>query len=173
MIKQAFVFKYWIMLLVPLLLITACTNQDSSEKKVTGIRATEGENVADIIRNPVTANEQAVDTSELARMVFAEEVFDFGEVDAGAVVNHTFTFTNAGKVPLVISDVRSTCGCTVAEWPKTPISPGQQGKIPVRFDTKNKTGVQGKPITITANTYPSKTVIYLNGKVFGEAKPGQ
>jgi len=161
------------MLLVGSLFTTGCTGQDANEKKVEGISTVEGENNADIIRNPVTASEQVVDTSELARLVFAEEVFDFGEVDAGAVVNHTFTFTNAGKVPLVISDVRSTCGCTVAEWPKMPISPGQQGAIPVRFDTKNKAGVQGKPITITANTYPAKIVIYLNGKVYGEAKSGQ
>ena len=103
-------------------------------------------------------------------MAFEEKAFDFGEVDAGAVLKHTFSFTNTGAVPLIIGDVRSTCGCTVADWPRHPILPGKVGKIPVSFDTKNKNGRQSKPITITANTYPNKTVIYMNGRVFGKEK---
>lgn len=130
----------------------------------------ESSHIADIIRNPITANEQNLDTSQLARMVFKEQAFDFGEVDAGAVLQHTFTFTNEGAVPLVISDVRSTCGCTVADWPRQPIMPGATGAVPVTFDTKNKNGKQNKPITITANTYPNKTIIHMNGRVFGKEK---
>ena len=109
--------------------------------------------------------DQEVDTSLLARIDFEEEVYLFGEVDGGAIIEHSFRFTNNGAVPLVISDVRSTCGCTVADWPKEPLSPGSSGQIDVRFDTKNRKGRQEKPVTITANTSPAKTMVYLRGDV--------
>lgn len=125
--------------------------------------------IAEIIRNPVTADQEEVDTSNVAKITFSSATYEFSSVEEGAVVTHDFAFTNEGKVPLIISDVRSTCGCTVADWPKTPIAPGEGGVIPVRFDTKNKSGNQNKPITITANTIPAKTVVYLNGHVDGKS----
>ncbi|RME94384.1 MAG: DUF1573 domain-containing protein [Bacteroidetes bacterium] len=138
-----------------------------SDKAVVGIK-TDGSSVADIIRNPVSARSEHIDTTRLARLTFTTDRYNFGEVDAGAVITHIFTFTNTGSVPLVISDVRTTCGCTVADYPRDPIPPGGSGEIEAKFDTKNKTGRQSKPITITANTYPAKTHIYLDGYVYGE-----
>lgn len=152
------------LLFVGILIFSACQetiNQGESAKAE--LEGSEG-SVADIIRNPVTADQDA-DNSKIAQMSFVEEDFQFGEVDAGAVIEHTFQFTNSGSIPLVISDVRSTCGCTVANWPEEPIAPGEQGEIPVRFDTKNKKGNQSKAITITANTYPGKTNLYLKGRI--------
>ena len=81
------------------------------------------------------------------------------------MVEHTFSFTNQGKVPLLITDARSTCGCTVPEWPRQPIAPGQVAEISVRFDTQQKFNQQNKPVTITANTLPAQTTIYLRGFV--------
>jgi hypothetical protein len=122
---------------------------------------------ADIIRSPVSAN-RPLDTVNVAKLSFDEPTFDFGTVSEGAVIEHTFSFTNTGKVPLLISNARSTCGCTVPEWPETPIDPGEAGEITVRFDTKNKSQLQVKPVTITANTYPSTSKIYLQGVVAKE-----
>jgi len=65
----------------------------------------------------------------------------------------------------LITRAKSTCGCTVPEWPEEPIAPGEEGVISVRFDTKNKSGKQGKPITIIANTYPKDTYLQLLGTV--------
>lgn len=125
--------------------------------------------VASMIRNPVDADTQEVDTSKVARLSFAEDVvFAFGEVDAGAVVEHDFPFTNTGSVPLLITKARSTCGCTVPSYPEAPVAPGESGVISVAFDTKNKYGRQRKPITIIANTYPAMTTIYVDGNVINE-----
>lgn len=119
---------------------------------------------ADLIRNPVTAD-GLEDTVNVAKMSFAEPDFNFGTVATGTEVTNDFAFTNTGKVPLLIADARSTCGCTVPDWPRTPIAPGDSGVISVVFDTKNKVGRQAKPITITANTYPVATRLRLMGVV--------
>lgn len=119
---------------------------------------------ADIIRSPISAATPA-DTTNLPRLQFEELVHDFGTVDEGAIVTHNFAFTNTGKTPLIIGHARSTCGCTIPEWPKEPIAPGEGGVIEVRFDTKNKYDHQEKKVTITANTYPSDNVVMVKGVV--------
>ena len=124
--------------------------------------------VASMIRNPVDADTEAVDTSKVARLDFAEPTHKFGEVAAGTVVKHDFPFTNTGSVPLLITKARSTCGCTVPSYPEAPLAPGESGVISVAFDTKNKYGRQRKPVTIIANTYPATTTIYVDGNVINE-----
>lgn len=123
-----------------------------------------GPNAA-LIRSPVDAGDGTVDTTAVARMGFAEPTFEFGDVPQGEVVEHEFTFTNTGVLPLLITDARSTCGCTVPSYPKQPVAPGEEAVISVAFDTKNKSGRQSKPVTITANTYPATTTIYVAGTV--------
>lgn len=157
--------KKFCFLLGSILLFLACEQGSTTTEVEASVTNDEVGDIASIIRNPVTADSDEVDTSQLAKMEFDTTTFNFGSVDPGAIVTHDFEFTNTGNVPLIISDVRSTCGCTVAEWPREPIPPGGTGEIPVRFDTKNKKGIQSKPVTITANTFPAKTVLYLNGRV--------
>ena len=120
--------------------------------------------VSQIIRNPVSAD-NPLDTINVAKLDFEVSTHEFGEVTEGDIVAFTYKFTNNGKVPLLISNAKSTCGCTVPEWPKDPVAPGASGEIAVKFDTKNKRDRQSKPITITANTYPSQTKIFLKGTV--------
>ena len=136
----------------------------SKEKSVEEITSAEKLSNASIIRNPVSADVPE-DTINIAKFAFEETLHNFGEVDEGAVVTHVYKFSNAGKVPMVITDARSTCGCTIPEWPKEPIEPGQSGQIEVRFNTKGKRNNQRKPIYITANTYPAKNEVYLEGYV--------
>jgi len=117
-----------------------------------------------IIRFPVSGDGSA-DTMNLPKIRFSESLFDFGRVDEGAIVTHRFSFQNVGKEPLIISRGSSTCGCTVPEFPKTPIAPGDTSSVKVVFNTDNKSGPQKKPVTLTANTYPSQTTIGLVGIV--------
>ncbi|THH42097.1 DUF1573 domain-containing protein [Neolewinella litorea] len=124
---------------------------------------------ASLIRNPVAdASAAPADTSAVARMTFEENEFQFGEVKEGAIVRHTFRFTNTGRTPLLITDARSTCGCTVPSYPEQPIAPGASGTVEVVFNTAHKYGRQRKPVTLTANTYPSMTTIYVDGTVINE-----
>lgn len=164
---RIFMVKNMLLSMLVLLMVSCdeTTVASGSENKEEAIEG----GISDIIRNPITADQEEIDTNNVAKITFSELSYEYARVDEGAVVSHDFSFVNTGKVPLIISNVRSTCGCTVADWPKTAIAPGEGGVIPVRFDTKNKSGRQNKPITITANTIPAKTTIYLNGQVDGES----
>lgn len=124
---------------------------------------------AAVIRNPIAEPAAtAADSAAAARLVFAEPEYLFGEVDEGTVVRHRFSFTNTGQAPLLITDARSTCGCTVPNYPKEPVAPGASGEVEVVFNTAHKYGRQRKPVTIMANTIPAMTTIYVDGTVINE-----
>ena len=76
-----------------------------------------------------------------------------------------FTFTNTGEEPLIIIDAKGSCGCTVPKWPKAPIAPGETASLTVEFNTKGKRGQQVKKVTLTANTNPPQTYLYVKGEV--------
>lgn len=163
-IRKFLIFKLCAML--GMASLWSCQSQAKlgDEKSVQEIKDAAKISNSSIIRNPVSVAEPT-DTVNVAKLVFSETSFNFGEVEEGKVVTHEYRFVNEGKVPLLIGNAKSTCGCTVPKWPKEPIEPGRGGTISVRFNTSGKTKQQRKPITITANTYPSKSVVYLEGFV--------
>ncbi|MCP9237226.1 DUF1573 domain-containing protein [Lewinella sp. JB7] len=99
---------------------------------------------------------------------FTEDAFNFGTVTEGEIITHTYSFTNTGNEPLIVSDARGTCGCTVPSKPTAPIAPGETGEITVRFDTRNKVGERQQKVTVTANTTPPQTIISLDGTVVAD-----
>ncbi len=147
-----------------LLLLLSCNAETESNDGVREIKA-DGK-ISSIIRNPVSA--MPSDTTDAAVLTFDEQEYDFGEIDEGGVVNHTFTYTNTGKKPLIVTHVRSTCGCTIPEWSKEPTPPGGKGEIYVKFDTEGKRDYQSKPVTVTANTFPAQSVVTLKGRVINK-----
>lgn len=144
------------MLLLALLLQNCSTAPAPAPEKELGPNAS-------IIRSPVADPE--ADPAEAATLTFEETNYNFGSVTEGETVSHVYAFTNTGKVPLLITDARSTCGCTVPTYPEKPVAPGESGEIVVTFDTAGKEGRQSKPVTITANTYPAVTTVYITGQV--------
>lgn len=98
-------------------------------------------------------------------LAFDETEYSFGTVNAGEKVSHTYSFKNTGTEPLIISNAKGSCGCTVPQWPREPIAVGGEGEITVVFDSKNKKGPRNQKVTITANTDPPQTFIYLKGEV--------
>ncbi len=140
----------------------SCQEGQSTGKSIEEIKA-DGK-ISSIIRSPISADGME-DTVNVAKMVFEELTFDFGEVAEGDIVKHTFSFTNKGNVPLIINDAHSTCGCTIPKWPEDAIPPGKNGKINVEFNTKAKPNFQEKPVIINANTYPSVTKLFIKGYV--------
>lgn len=103
--------------------------------------------------------------AEPAKIEFEETVYNFGEITAGDTVRYTFKFKNTGNVPLVIAGAEAQCGCTVPEWPREPINPGNSGEIKVVFNSAHKIDKQDKKISVIANTNPDITVISLQGFV--------
>lgn len=111
------------------------------------------------------ADEAQVPTGPTTSIEYEKTEFDFGTIDDGEVVNHVFKFKNTGKEPLIISNAKGSCGCTVPQWPREPIAPGASGEIKVEFNSKGKTGLQTKKVTITANTNPTQTFLTISGTV--------
>ncbi len=106
-------------------------------------------------------------------MEFAETTFDFGTVNDGEMVSHSYKFKNTGSEPLVLSDAKGSCGCTVPKWPREPIAPGASGEIVVEFNSKGKGGKRNQKVTLTANTNPPQSFIYLTGEVKGDPAASQ
>lgn len=84
-------------------------------------------------------------------LALSEPNFDFGKIKKGDHVEHVFEVTNTGKNPLIISNVQPTCGCTVPDYTKTPIAPGQKGQITLKFDSSNFDGMVHKSAEVYAN----------------------
>ncbi|MCB0531298.1 MAG: DUF1573 domain-containing protein [Saprospiraceae bacterium] len=110
-------------------------------------------------------------TGPVTAIKYEDATYDFGVADEGTVVKHIYKFTNTGDEPLIISNARGSCGCTVPTWPKQPIPPGGKGEINVEFNTKGKPGRQSKQVTVTANTNPSDTHLEIHGEVRGKEQP--
>jgi hypothetical protein len=103
--------------------------------------------------------------TDVTTMKFEVTNHDFGTIKPGASVTYVFKFTNTGKNPLTITNAKGSCGCTVPKWPKDPILSGAEGEIQVTFNSQGKKGNQHKSITLTANTDPANTRIYVKAKI--------
>lgn len=94
--------------------------------------------------------------------------FQFGTIVAGRRVKHYFSFINAGDSPLIISNIKAPCGCTVArDWPRHPIMPGEKGGILVEFDSSDRVGNQVKTVDVVTNSRPANLTLKLIGDVIG------
>ena len=115
----------------------------------------------------------AIPAGPLTSISFDEKAFDFGDIKDGEKVTHVFTFKNTGDEPLIISNAKGSCGCTVPDWPREPIPVGGSGELKVVYDSKNKGSVEGKPetkkVTVTANTDPAQSFLDIKAKVFKDA----
>jgi len=94
-----------------------------------------------------------------AQIEFEKETHDYGTINQYADGTCEFKFTNTGNEPLVISNAKGSCGCTVPQWPREPIAPGKTGVIKVKYDTK-RVGIIGKSVTLQSNATnePTKTI---------------
>lgn len=116
------------------------------------------------------AEERDSKKEEFPVMEFEEKEHDFGTVEEGDVVEHTFTFKNTGEAPLIVSNAKASCGCTVPTWTKDPVAPGETGEMLVKFNTRGKPNQQMKQVRITANTESGKETIRI--KAFVNPKNG-
>jgi len=118
----------------------------------------------DVVNNAKSADFVVVEGSA-PQLRFDETEHDFGNLIQGEKVTYNFKFTNTGAADLLINRVTSTCGCTVSNYPRTPIKSRENGTIEVTFNSRGKKGHQNKAITVMANTEPNKTVLRVKARV--------
>jgi len=132
----------------------------NTDKKIAGT----AKNARDVIKKK--AEEPA---GPLTTVEFKDKTYDFGTVMEGEYVEHDFVFKNTGNEPLILKNVKPSCGCTVPTWPREPIPPGKTGVIHAKFNTARRGRPGGAPqnkhITVTGNIKGGKVVLTLKGKV--------
>src|SRR5476649_629342 len=102
--------------------------------------------------------------NEKAELKFNEEKHDFGKIPQGTPVTTVFEFTNVGKEPLILTEVRPTCGCTIADYTKTPVKKGDKGIIKITFNAP-VAGVFSKTIVVTSNAKTPQKYLVISGEV--------
>ena len=150
--KSKIKMKQLIFLLVSLVLVSC--NSSSDEKTIT----------TDLVNSPLTANSNA-EKVLTPNIEMLETSYNFGEMLQGESVTHDFILKNTGEADLIISAAKGSCGCTVPEWPKTPIAKGEEAAIKVTFNSAGKSGKQNKTVTLVTNAMPNTKVLTINGNV--------
>jgi hypothetical protein len=135
------------------------TGRMGAQKKLVRIETNDPESPQQIIT--IKANVVVEGTKIQANPVlnFSETQYDFGTIEEGKVVEHTFKFQNNGKATLNIDDIKTSCGCTAALVSNKKIGPGEEGTLKVELDTKNRKGKMSRTITITSNDPKQPTKI--------------
>ncbi|TXE07131.1 DUF1573 domain-containing protein [Seonamhaeicola algicola] len=101
---------------------------------------------------------------KVAKIKFKTDTIDYGTIEKGADGVRVFEFTNTGDAPLIITDVKSSCGCTIPSKPKDPIMPGKTGEIKVKYDT-NRVNPIRKTITVISNADTPTVALKIKGLV--------
>ncbi len=111
-----------------------------------------------------TQEDSIVKKRHLPYILFEKTTHDFGTLEYGSDATYEFTFKNAGKQPLIITNCKSSCGCTVPDCPKEPIKKNHRGKIIVKYNTTT-VGSFAKTITIQSNALNNPVILTIKGKV--------
>lgn len=115
--------------------------------------------------NVAVAAERDATASQFPVIEFDKTEHDFGEIESKASVETTFSYKNIGDAPLVITDIKSSCGCTVPQdWSRAPLAPGESGNFSVKFNGSGSNKIT-KTITVTANTEKGSEVVKITAFV--------
>jgi len=112
----------------------------------------------------VTAGLGTAMAQETAKIEFKSETIDYGKIEKGSDGIRIFEFTNTGNAPLVISDVTSSCGCTIPKKPESPIQPGENGEIEVKYNTE-LVGPIRKTVSVYSNAGESPKSLKIKGRI--------
>ena len=155
------------LLVVVSMTMIACQGdaKDAKEQARESLATTSAEGQTPATGQPAVNPEEQVPSGPTTSIAFEESDFDFGTVEEGEHVKHTYKFKNTGNEPLIIASAKGSCGCTVPKFSSDPVAPGQTGVIDVEFDSKGKPGKQTKRVTVTANTVPAQTFLNITGMV--------
>jgi len=120
----------------------------------------------------VASNTVSAQIDNGAKISFTKETHDYGTIKYGTDGQCSFEFKNTGNAPLIISNAKGSCGCTVPTWPHEPIAPGAKASIVVKYDTK-RPGAINKSVTITSNAVNDPNqIIRIKGNVLPAPEDG-
>ena len=138
--------------------LSACTSKKNSDVPDNAINT-------DVVNNPATASKSTNPKDNVPKYEFEKEEHDFGTITQGESVSYAFRFKNVGNGDLVIRSANGSCGCTVPEFPKDPVKPGESAIINVTFNSEGKEGLQNKTVTLIANTIPNTYILSIKANV--------
>lgn len=149
-----------------LLIATACKNAKETEAQDSNLVTEQAITGADVSEMKVDNTATEVNAAaESPIMTFEKTEHDFGTITQGENVSHIFKFKNTGKTDLLISDAKGSCGCTVPEFPRTPIKPGESGEMKVTFSSAGRNGMQSKTVNIVTNTTTGKEQLMIKASI--------
>lgn len=154
-------------LLTIAVLATSCKKENKNADEKSEVTLSEGENrdFSNEKALPNVVKDTAKRPDKITVMTFDKVEHDFGVIKQGDIVDYSFKFKNTGDNDLIITDAKGSCGCTVPDYPREAIKPGESGKIKVSFDSKKKSGQQLKSITIFANTQKLKEILKIKSTI--------
>lgn len=141
-------------IILSLLIIVSLVSCETKESKLD----------TSLVNNPSSAD-GVRKGNNVPAIKFEKTEHDFGKILQGEQVSYTFKFKNVGDAPLLITAVEKTCGCTSPEFTRTPVKPGDDGKITITYDSKGHKGFQNKRLIVKANTNPSESIIRIKAQV--------
>lgn len=157
--------KNLILLLTVLVFTSFSVSAQTSSSQMTDVQKKEMEQKRKDEQKKAQANTDAQANNPNAPIItFDKTVHDYGTMQQHADGNCVFKFTNEGKEPLILSNVRSSCGCTVPTWPRQPILPGESDVIKVKYDTK-RIGMINKSIHVYSNAKVPTVTLKIKGKI--------
>lgn len=106
----------------------------------------------------------ATSTFDIAKLTFETEILDYGTVEQNSDGTRFFNFKNTGDEPLLITKVKTSCGCTVPAYSKEPIMPGKEGQLEIKYDTK-RLGNFTKTVTVMSNAEEGNKILKIKGNV--------
>ena len=141
----------YIFLIIVFILVSCNRKEDNSSVSTT------------IINIPLSADESK--EVKLPKIEFEETTYNFGTLLQGEKIKHKFKFKNTGERDLIVYKAKGYCGCTVSEFPKQAISPGQSGEVLVEYNSAGYSGMQTNRISVLTNTKPPQTTLTINAMV--------
>lgn len=120
-----------------------------------------------LVKNPHSLEKKDSNAiSQMGKLFFTDTIHSFGRIKDGEQVTFEFEYKNIGNSPVVISEAKASCGCTVPEYTLSPIQPGEKNTIKVTFDSKGKRGINEKNILVRTNANPSIYNLYIQAEVY-------
>lgn len=120
----------------------------------------------DSVQDHLAIREDTLDLKpKIAQIEWDTIYHDFGEIKTDTIVSHAFVFKNTGTGPLLIHKVKTSCGCTVSDYPKEAILPDEKRDFIVHFESKNRLGVVEQAVIAYDNTKGRRTILKIKAKI--------